>query len=123
MDWTLIIEKILSGSPWAMLVALGVYHWRVRAQDLAVIEKKDGVIEEKDKNIKQLNAEFKDTIREMGQHVESVMENAHKEALELQETRVKETAESQRQLSTMMTRLDGTLQGLTTAIQSGGRIA
>lgn len=120
MDWTPIIEGIMSGSPWALLIAMGWYHWRTRGQDLKVIAQKNATIEVKDAQIKTLNTEFKDTIREMGQHVENVMEKAHKEVRELQEVRVKETAKMQRQFATTMTKLDGTLKGLTTAVQSGG---
>jgi hypothetical protein len=113
MEWAVVIQKILSGSPWAILLGVCWYHWRTRAQNLSVIKEKDGVIKAKDEQIAVLNTEYRDMTREMAAHTVTILEAAKTEAVELQERRVKETVKMQKQFVTTMGDLKLTLDSIT----------
>lgn len=120
MDWGKILDEVLSGSPWALLVIIGWWHWRsVRAHEKE-LERRQGVIESLGSQNTKLNREFKEVVVEMAGHVETVMQNAHEETLELQEKRVSETLAMQKEFAATMTQLNGTLQRIETAVHNGG---
>jgi hypothetical protein len=113
MEWAVIVERILSGSPWALLLGVCWYHWRTRAQHLSVIKEKEGVVKAKDEQIQALNVEYKEAVTEMASHVEEIHKEARKEAVDLQERRVKETGKMQKQFVDAMSGLQTTLNALT----------
>lgn len=120
MDWGKLFEEALSGSPWALLIILGWWHWRYVRRSERELDRRQGVIESQAEQNQKLQREYKSTVLEMAGHVETVMENAHSTALELQEKRVTETLTMRKEFTTTMTELNKTLQRLEAAVQSGG---
>jgi hypothetical protein len=120
MDWGKLFEEVLSGSPWALIIILGWWHWRRERINEAELKRRQGVIESLSAQNTKLNREYKETVLEMAGHVETVMDNAKRETLEIQEKRVTETLEMRKEFTTTMTELNTTLQRLEATVQRGG---
>lgn len=121
MAWGHVLDALLNGSPWAIVIVLGLLGWKLRCEYVSVIDEKSAENREKDNKIQALNSELKNTVREMSEHVETVMQHAHEEALRIQNEGHAEIRKMQQEFQTTMAQLDGTLQGLCSAIQSSNR--
>jgi mevalonate kinase len=121
VDGMELFNKILDGSPWALLIAACFLFWKLRAEYIHIIDLKTAALSDKDAEIQALHREYKDTFREMSDHIEKLLSNAHKEFNELQEKRLKESMNTQQELHKVLAELDDTICRLTTSMrQSSG---
>lgn len=105
-----IILGILEGSPWA-LVALATYaSWRLREEFKKTLAQKDAKIEAKQQECLRITNEGAVRLAE-------AVERAHQEQTELQERRINDLLEAQKETNQAMNSLNNSLQVLIETIR------
>jgi len=117
MDWTQVMEAILNGSPWGLLLGLLYIAWQMRKEYLKELQDKDDELEAARKELKEANTSKLSLALEASKHCEEVTVRAQEAISELHDKRAEDIILMQKEAISTMAVLNATLSGLIDAIR------
>lgn len=105
MDWTKVIDALLSGSPWAIVLVLGLVIWKMKTEYSSIIAIKDAKIDE-------AHIKMQKMLQDASAHTELVISTSNKTLSDIQDKRVNDMMDLQRDNLKALGELNATLSGM-----------